>query len=356
MTLPELGIIEGFYGPLWSWPERTRLMEALAPEGYRFYLYAPKADPYLRRQWDSPHPDQELAALTQFARRCQQLGVRFGIGLSPFEIFNRFDDAARTALAAKLKLLDRLGIQDLAILFDDMRNTTEALALTQADIVHWVAERSRAERLLVCPSYYSDDGVLDRVFGPRPANYLEDLGAALDPAIQVFWTGEEVCSREISPGHLARVARQLKRPPFLWDNYPVNDGDRMSRHLHLRGFTGRPAGNAPFLAGHGINPALQPTLSQIPARTLAASYRDGPDYQYGAAFRSAARAALGDNLAMQIQQDLLLLEDSGLSRLSAEKISELLARYQCFDHPAAREVVAWLSGRYQVTDEMVQTQ
>ncbi len=356
MTLPELGIIEGFYGPLWSWPERTRLLEALAPEGYRFYLYAPKADPYLRRQWDSPHPEQTMTALAEFARRCQQLGVRFGIGLSPFEIFNHFDDGARTALANKLQLLGRLGIQDLAILFDDMHSATDALARTQADIVHWVAERSCVDRLFVCPSYYSDDSVLDRVFGQRPANYLEDLGAALDPAIQVFWTGEEVCAREISPGHLARVAGQLGRRPFLWDNYPVNDGDRMSRHLHLRAFTGRPAANARHLAGHGINPALQPTLSQIPARTLAASYRQGGAYQYGAAFLAAARATLGDDLAIQMQRDLLLLEDGGLTRLSADKIVELQARYQRFDHPAAREVVAWLAGRYQVTDDMVQTQ
>ncbi|MDX1757191.1 MAG: beta-N-acetylglucosaminidase domain-containing protein [Marinobacter sp.] len=354
--LPELGIIEGFYGPLWSWQERTQLVEALAPEGYRFYLYAPKADPFLRRRWAEPHPEADADAIAGFARHCQSLGVRFGIGLSPFEIFNHFDDDARAALAAKLAWLDRLGIRDLAILFDDMRSDTSALAATQADIVHWVAERSAVDRLFVCPSYYSDDSVLDRVFGERPANYLEDLGRLLDPAIQVFWTGEEVCAREISPGHLARVTGQLRRRPFLWDNYPVNDGDRMSRHLHLRAFTGRPADNARHLAGHGINPALQPTLSQIPALTLVACYRQGKGYQYGAAFVSAARATLGDALATQIQRDLLLLEDSGLGRLSREKLAELQRRYQTFDHPAAREVVAWLAGHYQVTDDMVQTQ
>lgn len=355
MTI-ELGIIEGFYGPLWSWQERTRLVEALVPEGYRFYLYAPKADPYLRRRWQEPYPSETANSLAEFAARCRQLGVRFGIGLSPFEIFNRFDDAARAALAQKLAFLDRLEIQDLAILFDDMMSSVPDLAQVQADIVHWVSERSRAARLFTCPSYYSDDGVLDRVFGTRPAQYLEALGRALDPAVEVFWTGEEVCSREISPGHLKRVAAQLGRKPFLWDNYPVNDGDRMSRHLHLRAFTGRPAANAEHLAGHGINPALQPTLTQIPARTLAASYRQGCDYQYGEAFRVAAEASLGAELASQIRRDLLLLQDAGLSRLSQDKVAELVGCYGRFDHPAAREVVAWLSGRYQVTDEMVQTQ
>ncbi|MDV2078469.1 beta-N-acetylglucosaminidase domain-containing protein [Marinobacter xestospongiae] len=353
---PPLGIIEGFYGPLWSWQERQDLVTALAPEGYQFYLYAPKADPYLRRRWQSPHPSDQAGALLAFADHCHGLGVRFGIGLSPFEIFNDFNAQAREALARKLAALDALGIDDLAILFDDMHSQTPQLAKVQAEIVHWVAERSSAERLLVCPTYYSDDPVLDRVFGQRPADYLETLGRSLDASIEVFWTGEEVCSREISPGHLQRVAAQLGRRPWLWDNYPVNDGDRMSRHLHLRAFSGRPAANAEHLAGHGINPALQPTLSCIPALTLAQSYQQGGRYQYGQAFRQAAEAVLGASLACRIHQDLLLLEDAGLSRLSVEKKTSLRSAYLQFDHPAAREVVAWLDGDYQVTDEMVQTQ
>ncbi|MCG8518390.1 MAG: protein O-GlcNAcase [Pseudomonadales bacterium] len=353
---PPLGIIEGFYGPLWSWQERQDLVTTLAPEGYQFYLYAPKADPYLRRHWQSPHPPEQAGALLAFADHCHGLGVRFGIGLSPFEIFNDFNAPAREALARKLTALDALGIDDLAILFDDMHSQTPQLAKVQAEIVHWVAERSSAERLLVCPTYYSDDPVLDRVFGPRPPDYLETLGQVLDASIEVFWTGEEVCSREISPGHLQRVAGQLGRRPWLWDNYPVNDGDRMSRHLHLRAFSGRPAANADHLAGHAINPALQPTLSCVPALTLAQSYQQGGRYQYGHAFRQAAEAVLGTSLACRIHQDLLLLEDAGLSRLSAEKKTSLRSAYQQFDHPAAREVVAWLDGDYQVTDEMVQTQ
>ena len=110
-----------------------------------------------------------------------------------------------------------------------------------------------------------------------------------------MWTGEEVCAREYSPGHLARVADQLGRKPFLWDNYPVNDGARMSQHLHLRGFTGRPAAIGDHLAAHGINLASQPVLSRIPALTLAESYATGDGYEYGAAFERAARAVLGDD-------------------------------------------------------------
>ncbi len=353
---PPLGIIEGFYGPPWSWAERRQVVQILAPHGYRNYWYAPKADAFLRRRWSEPHPDPVASELSDFARFCNEQGVRFGVGLSPFEVFNNFDDAAKAALAGKLAALDRLGITDLAILFDDMKSDTPDLAARQAEIIHWVAERSGAGQLTVCPSYYSDDPVLDRVFGQRPEHYLEDLGRALEPSVQVFWTGEEVCSREISPGHLQRVSEALGRKPVLWDNYPVNDGDRMSRHLHLRGFTGRPAANSAYIAGHAINPALQPTLTTIPAITLARSYGQGPGYQYGQAFHRAAEEVLGKALARQITADLLILQDAGLERISSERHRAMTECYRRFDHPAAAEILKWLAGEYQVTDEMVQTQ
>jgi hypothetical protein len=281
--------------------------------------------------------------------------VRFGVGLSPYEVFNSFDDAARDAMARKLALLDEAGIDDLAILFDDMRGDVPDLAPRQAEIVHWCAGRSAATRLIVCPSYYCDDPVLDRVFGQRPDNYLEDLGSMLAKDIEIFWTGEEVISRQYSTGHLERVAGQLGRKPFLWDNYPVNDGQRMSQYLHLRGFTGRNARIADCIAGHGINPALQPTLNRVTAITLADSYRQGDAYEYGESFRRACNDVLGDELGTKIREDLLILQDVGLDRL-ADKEAYLRSRYEGVDHEAAREVVAWLNGDYRITDEIVQTQ
>ena len=244
---------------------------------------------------------------------------------------------------------------DLAILFDDMRGDVPDLAERQAAIVHFAAERGIADRIFCCPSYYSDDPILDAAFGARPAFYLEQMGRLLDPAIRIFWTGEEVCSREYTPGHLARVAEQMRRKPFLWDNYPVNDGARMSQHLHLRAFTGRPAAIAGQIAGHGINPASQPLLSRIPALTLAESYAKGEGYDYGAAFGRAARFVLGDALAEQVVRDLPMLHDRGLDRLG-ERRDGLRARYAAFDHPAAREILAWLDGYWAVADEIVQTQ
>ena len=352
---PELGIIEGFYGKPWTWEEREQTVAWLARHGYKFYLYAPKADPYLRRRWQEPYPDHLADRLRNLAKKCRESGVRFGIGLSPYELYDDFNDAARKTLGRKLAFFDDVGVADLAILFDDMRGDSPDLAPRQIEIIHWARERTAATRMIVCPTYYSDDPILDRVFGERPKGYVEQMGNDLDPTIEIFWTGEEVISRQFSPGHVERVTQKLQRKPFLWDNYPVNDGQRMSQYLHLRGFTGRPSTLKEMIAAHGINPALQPTLTRIPALTLADSYRLGDAYQYGESFRKAAAQVLGDNLGKLVREDLLTLQDIGLDRLG-EKADALRLRYATIDHQGAREIIEWLDGGYRITDEIVQTQ
>jgi hyaluronoglucosaminidase len=348
---PSLGLIEGFYGKPWSWEARGQAVAFLAPHGYGFYYYAPKADAFLRRRWREQHPPEMVGELRRFSRHCRSLGVRFGIGLSPYEIYRGFDAEAKDALAAKLAHLDSMGVNDLAILFDDMRGDLANLAQLQVDILHWVRERTKATRLLVCPSYYTDDPILDRFFGERPANYLEEFGRALDPEIDIFWTGEEVCARAFSPGHLARVTSQLGRKPFLWDNYPVNDGPVMSQFLHLRGFTGRPASIGAQIAGHAVNVASQPVLSRIPALTLADSYAQGDEYEYSRSFARAAETVLGAELGAAVHRDLMLFQDLGIER--AQGLQE---RYAAFDHLGAREIVAWLDGHWRITREEMAVQ
>jgi hyaluronoglucosaminidase len=79
----------------------------------------------------------------------------------------------------------------------------------QADVVDMRTQVTRAERIFFCPTYYSFDPILDRVFGKRPHNYLSDLGKLLDPLVRVYWTGPEVCSQEISSVRLRLVKREL---------------------------------------------------------------------------------------------------------------------------------------------------
>lgn len=340
-----LGVIEGFYGPLWSWSERWAVAERLAPHGYDYWHYAPKADPHVRNRWRERWPEAEAQALAAFRARCHELGVRFGIGITPLGLNGASPGEDWHALTDRLAELDAIGVDELLLCFDDVRGDTPDLAAQQIRIVDWAAARSRARRIVVCPTYYTDDPLLDRLFGERPRDYLTKLGRGLDRRIGLYWAGEEVCAREIQSGHIDRIAEILQRRPRLWDNYPVNDSPRMSEHLHVRAFIGRSTHLPSYSAAHAINPALQPTLSTIPALTLAERYRLGEDYEYTAAQRWAMRTVLGDALGAQVERDLALLADTGRDRLD-ESLPRLRERYAAFDHPGAAEIVRWLDGGY----------
>ncbi|WP_206240734.1 beta-N-acetylglucosaminidase domain-containing protein [Novosphingobium terrae] len=353
--IPDLGLVEARFGRIWSEDERAYVVSTLAAVGYSFYHYGPKADRALRRDWRRPHSAEDGAMLMRLSARVRAAGMRFGMALTPVGATHPFDEQTRADLARRVAGLDAIGIDDLAIFFDDLRGDMPDLAARQAEVVNFCAALTKATRVYTCPTYYADDRILDVVFGERPANYLADLGRLLDPQVQVYWTGEEVCARAIEPAHLARVAQELGRKVCLWDNYPVNDGSRMSRFLHLRGLTGRLANNAAHISGHALNPAIQAYLTCIPALTLPMLYQQGEGYSYGAGFSAAARQLLGDDFAARLQEDLLIFQDIGHERLGA-RADRLRQRYDKLDHPAAREILRWLDGEDLMTDDEVQTQ
>lgn len=342
--MSQLGVIEGFYGTPWGTSARREAAAFLQTHGFSFYIYAPKADAFLRKRWREPFDDAALAELAGTAAAMRAQGLRFGVGLSPFEIFRDYDGGAKAALAAKIAQLREAGLDLLGLLFDDMRGDMPGLAATQARIGADVAEMARAP-VILCPTYYSDDPVLEKVFGAAPPGYLRDLGRALDPALEVFWTGPKVVSADYPAEHLTRVAEQLRRKPFLWDNYPVNDGARMSKHLHLRPAPGRGPETAALVAGLAANPMNQPLLSRLPLAALALGWRGGaePPEQ---AFQASAAPLCGPSLAAQLAADMPALHDRGRGALDDAEAAALRARYAAFESAYADEVVRFLDGAW----------
>lgn len=341
-----IGIIEGFFGRPWSWEVRRASAELLQGLGFRFCIYAPKADPYLRQRWAEPWPKDMLDALRGVREAYRRAGVAWGIGLNLYEAHCSFDGQASRRLEQKVSIVNGLDPDILAILFDDMRGDRRDLARVQADICHRARAAGTAQWMIMCPTYYSDSPSLDRLFGDRPPDYLERLGRALDPSIGVFWTGPEVCSAEYPIAHFHDIAGRLGREPVLWDNYPVNDSRAMCRFLHLRAVTGRSHRLAEATAAHAANPMNQAHLSMIPLATLAASYRDRDRYEPEAAWLEAARTLLGERLADALRDDLALFQDGGLDAIDRDAKSALIAKYVAFANPYADEIVAWLRGAY----------
>ncbi len=343
MDLLKLGVIEGFFGRPWDWSARQDYASFLRDHHFQFYIYAPKGDRILRQDWPARWPDDVFECLRALAATYHQAGLAWGIGLNLYELHCHWDAATIQQLEAKVRYLNQLQPDILAILFDDMPGDVAEMARIQADVTHRTMALTTAQFVFMCPTYYSSSLILDRLFGPRPPDYLASLGQLLDSTVQIFWTGPEICSASYPETHLKEVTQQLGRKPYLWDNYPVNDSDLMSKFLHLRGFGNRQLSD--LIAGHAVNPMNQAYLSQIPLKTLTLS-EEQQQCDPTAAFLNAARSLCGSAFADCLAEDIERFQDQGLEQLAPELKTELIEKYDRFQTPYSQEVIAWLQGEY----------
>jgi len=349
----EAGVIEGFFGKPWNWDSRLSGADFLRDSGYRFYIYAPKSESFLRRRWREPIPGETLQQLSQLSARCRQGGLAFGIGLTPFEIYRNYDASARASLRAKVLQIDEIGVDILCTLFDDMRGDIEGLAEIQARVISDICGWSRAESHIVCPTYYSYDRRLAREFGSPPKHYLRDLSRIADPRIDFFWTGEKIISDGYSALHLADVAADIGRKPFIWDNYIANDARTRTNFLFLDPAAGKWNLAAGHATGIAINPMNQPYLSRIALRGFQNILTKGPGTDL---LPSICRELCGPLVAKRLLADIDLLQNKGLAGLDADTRRRRLEQYEKLPpNPFAGEVAAWLRGEYVFDPECLTT-
>jgi hyaluronoglucosaminidase len=331
------GVIEGFFGKSWDWSARLSCADFLAQNGYQFYIYAPKGDPYLRRRWREPLLDATLEQLHALSARCRQRGISFGVGLTPYEIYLNYDAAARSALRAKVEQINDVGADRLCILFDDMRGDIEGIASLQAQVIADVCGWSNAASFVVCPTYYSYDSRLTREFGPPPKTYLQDFGRLIDRQIDIFWTGEKVISESYSADHLSDVAADIRRKPFIWDNHSSNDSKIRTQFLYLDPSASTWSLPAESVSGIAFDPMNQAYLSRI---ALCG-------YQNQDGFEEICRQLCGPGIGQAIIEDAATFRNVGLSGLDADARAELLTRYEAVPTNCyAQDMAAWLRGDY----------
>lgn len=340
------GVIEGFFGRQWTWERRRDYASFLRENGYRYYIYAPKGDRFIRTDWTEPWPSKMFEEMQNLGETYRQAGLAWGIGLNLYELHFHYDDKAIRLLEEKIRYLNQLQPDILAILFDDMKGNIDRIAEIQVAVTHRALELTTARSVIMCPTYYSDDPMLDQIFGERPRNYLEDLGDRLAPSVHVSWTGPEVCSTSYPVEHLESVGERLGRKPFIWDNYPVNDSEKMSQFLHLRAFENRPYQMGELTSGHAINPMNQACLSQFPLMTLNLSFREREAYDPEKALKLALQSLCGDSMAQSLWEDLALFQDRGLDHLAPDRRAELIRKYSQFENRFSDEIVGWLKGEY----------
>jgi len=288
--VPLRGVIEGFYGPPWSFTDRRSVIEFLAARGMNAYVYAPKSDPKHRDRWRDPYDAWELADFRRLTEHAERNHTRVGFALSPGLDIEYRSARDREVVAEKLAPLLDLGVGWVVLALDDIPNRP-GLAIEQAELAEWLLAELRRRHddphLTLVPTEY---------VGTRPTAYLEALAKALPPEVDVMWTGPTVCSPVVRAADAGAWAAALAgRRPILWDNYPVNDGT-MVRSLHLGPYRGREPDVTDALDGVLCNPMLQAHASKVPLAT-AADFLSDPELYDPEPSWSRAIAAVGGSRA-----------------------------------------------------------
>lgn len=341
--MSQIGIIEGFFGPQWSTQDRVDYGRFLGQFKKSFYIYAPKRDSHLRRDWRNSWSKEYLNFLEQLARHFQSNHVEFGVGLSPFGLGEDSNDDI--FLEEKLKILNDLGIQKLGLFFDDMESH-EHLAQYQLEALELVRIHFKS-KVLFCPSFYSFDPILEKVFGKMPDRYWQDLQNFYPSEIDYIWTGNKVISSEITEEDLLKAEAVLGRKPFLWENLFANDGPKNCKLLKLHPYTGRSKGLLNQTKGVALNLMNQAKLSQILFHTsyLSLTTVSSPEECFAAALEEQCSVEFAEFI--QTHRDSFLKQ--GLDRIS--ETENLKKKLQSFSDPAALEIIDWLSGNYIVGPE-----
>jgi hyaluronoglucosaminidase len=360
------GIVEGFFGPVWSMAHRTALFEFGASKGMNTYLYAPKDDPYHRERWTEPYPRTEWRALSQLIDSAHRHGIDFVYGFHPGKGLRFSADEPIAILLRKAQRFFDAGVRTFAVLFDDIpsrleqtadrRRFGESLARAEGTWLRVIEARQPASwkgvEWWICPSYYTPDPLLARLFGAFEERFLEKMAECLPAGVACLWTGPRVVPQKITLAHFKRIAGRVKRPLILWDNYPVNDLS-MRDELHIAPLEGRDPRLPECVYGYLNNPLLQEELSFIPLATCfdyaanPAAYE--PERSWNRAVRERhGRRALAHWRAIRLfcEKSLRAKRRNRMLRLSRNERAALAAACDYFrgqqNSGWARELQPWV--------------
>ena len=253
-------------------------------------------------------------------------------------------EAEFACLTQKITQLYDIGIRSFGLLLDDIapelyyeddkqkyNSTVEA----HIDLINRTDSFLQALdncTLTVCPTEY---------WGKGDSAYLCRLGQGIPAHIRMFFTGNDICSKEITSEEAAVFAKNTNRPPLYWDNYPVNDAE-MFMEMHLGPLLGRSNDLWRHAEGEIFNCMEYAQCTKIPLAT-ALTYLWAPQtYNPEQAYLQAVE----ENIPQEEREAFLLLADhlrtsclkDENSHIMGEHLVRCLAALESGEPTAAKEI------------------
>lgn len=320
------GYIEGFYGKPWRSDERPEMLELMALFGENTHYYAPKDDPYHRNKWREPYPEKEAFMLKKLVDKADSLCVDFYYCIAPGLSMQYSSETDIEALFEKTKQLFFIGIRNFGLLLDDIPsdlfydvdknrfgNAAAAHVYLTRRYYAFLKELSSDIRLTVCPTCYHGKG---------NEKELVDFAGNVPDDVMVFFTGPDICSKELTKENAEQFFNNTRHKPLYWDNYPVNDAE-MFMEMHMGPIIGRDRELYKESTGLISNCMEYFNCNKIPLITIAAYLWAPEEYDPEVAFLEAV-----DFLFAEVEkEDMILLLDQLRISCLKDVNSRIMADY-----------------------------
>lgn len=291
------GYIEGFYGNPWSKEKRMSVMATMAKNRMNTVYYAPKDDLFHREKWREIYPKKELSDLKELVDASKKYFMDFYWCIAPGLSIKYSDENELSALIKKAEQLYSIGVRHFGLLLDDIDDefsSEEDKAFygepvnAHIELINsfYTALQSidSTIKLTVCPTLYHGRG---------DEYYISKLGQSISPLISVFWTGRDICSREITCYEAIRFIESTYHKPLYWDNYPVNDC-AMYNEMHISPIINRDKDLWKYSEGIIANCMEYAECSKIPLITYADYMWDSENYDSESSFENAIKQVIGN--------------------------------------------------------------
>ena len=281
------GVVEGFYGTPWSHQARLSQLKFYGKNKMNTYIYGPKDDPYHSApNWRLPYPDKEAAQLQELVAVANENEVDFVWAIHPGQDI-KWNKEDRDLLLAKFEKMYQLGVRSFAVFFDDISGEGTN-PQKQAELLNYIDEKFAQvkpdiNQLVMCPTEYN------KSWSNPNGNYLTTLGDKLNPSIQIMWTGDRVIS-DITRDGISWINERIKRPAYIWWNFPVSDYVR--DHLLLGPVYGNDTTIAKEMSGFVTNPMEHAESSKIAIYSVASYAWNPAKYDTWQTWKDAIRTIL----------------------------------------------------------------
>ena len=281
------GVVEGFYGTPWSHQARIKQLKFYGENKMNTYIYGPKDDPYHSApNWRLPYPEKEAAQLQELVTVANDNEVDFVWAIHPGQDI-KWNQEDRDFLIAKFEKMYQLGIRSFAVFFDDISGEGTN-PQKQAELLNYIDEnfvqtKPDVTPLIMCPTEYN------KSWANPDGNYLTTLGDNLNPSIQIMWTGDRVVS-DITRDGIDWINKRIKRPAYIWWNFPVSDYVR--DHLLLGPVYGNDTTIAKQMSGFVTNPMEHAEASKIAIYGVASYAWNPTKYDTWRTWKEAIRTIL----------------------------------------------------------------